>query len=81
VGLAFNGLHSYLKEKIDGTRFFTLTQLHQWTLACESQSKETSKSTRHNMHLINRNDSSSNDESKDMYVVYLIWPATTKLAS
>jgi hypothetical protein len=33
------------------------------------------------MHLIDRNDSSSNYESKDMYVVYLIWPATTKLAS
>lgn len=71
----------HLKEKIDDTRFFSLTQLHQRTLACESQSKEASKSTRHNMHLIDRNDSSSNDESNDMHVVYLIWPATAKPAS
>jgi hypothetical protein len=35
---------------------------------------EMSKLTRHNnMHLINYNDSSSNDESKDMYAVELVW--------
>jgi hypothetical protein len=33
AGLAFNGLHPYLKEKLDSTQFFLLTQLHPWALA------------------------------------------------
>jgi hypothetical protein len=32
------------------------------------------------MHLVDCNDSSSNNESKDMYVVELVWPAKTKPA-
>jgi hypothetical protein len=28
VGLAFNGLLSYLRDKLDGTHFFSIAQLH-----------------------------------------------------
>jgi hypothetical protein len=38
--LAFNGLHSYLQENIDGHTFITLSQLQQKALAQESRSKE-----------------------------------------
>jgi hypothetical protein len=34
--MAFNGLLSYLKDKLDGTQFFSIAQLHQQALACES---------------------------------------------
>jgi hypothetical protein len=33
------------------------------------------------MHLVDRNDSSSNDESKDMCVVELVWPTKAKPAA
>ena len=52
TGLAFNGLRPYLKEKLDGTQFFSLVHLHQRAMTCESRSKETSKSASHKMHLV-----------------------------
>jgi hypothetical protein len=50
AGLAFNGLRYYLKERLEGIQCFTLAQLHQRALACESRSKETTKTIRHNVH-------------------------------
>jgi hypothetical protein len=52
AGLAFNGLRYYLKERLEGIRFFTLAQLHQRDLACESRSKETAKIICHNVHIV-----------------------------
>jgi hypothetical protein len=40
TGIAFDGLHYYLKEKLEGIQFFTLAQLHHRALAYESRSKE-----------------------------------------
>jgi hypothetical protein len=64
AGLAFNGLLSYLKDKLDGTQFFSIAQLHQRALASESRFKETSKSVARTIHLIERD--SSDDESADV---------------
>jgi hypothetical protein len=36
AGIDFDGLCYYLKEKLEGIQFFTLAQLHQRALACES---------------------------------------------
>jgi hypothetical protein len=36
AGLAFNGLLSYLRDKLDVTQFFSIAQLYQRALACES---------------------------------------------
>jgi hypothetical protein len=47
-------------------------------LACENRSKETSNPIHHDMHLIDRNDSSSDDDSKDMYAAKLVWPTKAK---
>jgi hypothetical protein len=58
------------------TQFFSIAQLHQRTLAYESQSKETSKSTSHNIHLVERDN--LDDESANEYTAELIWPTKAK---
>ena len=69
AGLAFNGLCYYLKERLQGVQFFTLAQLHQRALTCESRSKETAKTIRHNIHIVECYQNSSDDESKEVYDV------------
>jgi hypothetical protein len=76
AGLAFNGLLSYLRDKLDGTQFFSIAQLHQRALACESRFKETSKLAAHTIHLIERD--SSDDKSADVYTAEFIWPTKAK---
>jgi hypothetical protein len=78
AGLAFNGLQYYLKERLEGIQFFTLAQLHQRALACESQSKETAKSIRHNVHIVECDQSSSDDESAEVYAAEIVWPKHAK---
>jgi hypothetical protein len=63
-------MRPYLKEKLYGTQFYSLTQLHQRTLACKSRSKELSR--HHDV-------SSSDNESKELHVTELIWPIKAKL--
>jgi hypothetical protein len=69
-------LLSYLRDKLDGTQFFSIVQLHQRALACESRFKETSKSVTRTIHLIERD--SSDDESADVYTAEFIWPTKAK---
>jgi hypothetical protein len=76
AGLAFNGLQSYLKEKLDCIQFFSLVQLHQRVLARESRNKETSKSIGHNVHLVECDN--SDDESMDVYTTELVWSTQAK---
>jgi hypothetical protein len=47
-------------------------------LSCESQSKDTSKVTRHNVYIVDSNESSSDNESLEVYTVELVWLAKTK---
>jgi hypothetical protein len=69
-------LRPYLKEKLDGTQFFSLVCLHQRALACEIRSKEASKSTSHKMHLVGHDN--SDDESTDVHIAKLVCPTQTK---
>jgi hypothetical protein len=69
-------LLSYLRDKLDGTQFFSIAQLQQRALASESRFKETPKSVAHTIHLIERD--SSDDESTDVYTVEFIWPTKAK---
>jgi hypothetical protein len=78
AGLAFNGLRYYLKERLEGIQFFTLAQLHQGALASGSRSKETTKTVRHNVHIVECDQSSSDDESKEVYVAKMVWPKQAK---
>jgi hypothetical protein len=78
AGLAFNGLRYYLKERLEGIQFFTLAQLHQRALACESRSKETAKTICHNVHIVECDQSRSDDESTEVYVAEMVWPKQAK---
>jgi hypothetical protein len=78
AGIAFDGLRYYLKEKLEGIQFFTLAQLHQRALACESQSKELVETVHHNVHIVEHNQSSSHDESKEVYTAEMVWPEQAK---
>jgi hypothetical protein len=78
AGLGFNGLRYYLKERLEGIQFFTLAQLHQRALACESRSKETAKTIRHNVHIVECDQSSSDDESTEVYAAEMVWPKQAK---
>jgi hypothetical protein len=69
-------LLSYLRDKLDGTQLFSIAQLHQRALACESRSKDTSKSTARTIHLVERDD--SDDESAEVYIAEFVWPTKAK---
>ena len=68
----------YLKERLEGIQFFTLAQLHQRALACESRSKEIAKTIRHNVHIVECDQSSSDDESTEVYAAEIVWPKQAK---
>jgi hypothetical protein len=69
-------LLSYLRDKLDGTQFFSIAQLHQWSLACESRFKETSKSAARIIHIVEHDN--SDDESVDVYTAEFVWPTKDK---
>jgi hypothetical protein len=78
AGIAFDGLRFYLKEKLEGIQFFTLAQLHQRASVCESRSKELVKTVHHNVHIVEHNQSSSDDEPKKVYTAEIVWPEQAK---
>jgi hypothetical protein len=47
-------------------------------LACESQSKETAKTIRHNVHIVECDQSSSDNESTEVYAAEMVWPKQAK---
>ena len=79
--MAFNGLHSHIKERLEGYDFFTVTQVHQRALAVESRSKESQESHRHHrssVHALECNSNCSDDESNDVYAAEFAWPSQAK---
>ena len=79
--LAFNGLRSHIKAKLEGNDFFAVNQVHQRALAAESQSKELHESHRHhhpNTHALEYHSDSSDDESKDVYAAEFVWSPNDK---
>ena len=79
--LAFNGLRSHIKERLEGYDFFTVTQVHQRALAIESRSKESQESHRHHhssVHALECNSDCSDDESNDVYAAEFAWPSQAK---
>jgi hypothetical protein len=81
VDLAFNGLHSYLWEKLDGHTFIILSQLQQKSLAHESRGKENKdnfKDTCCNVNYVDCDSDSSSDESNEIYAAEFCWPSKAK---
>ena len=73
TGLALEGLRPYIKEKLAGTRFCSLSVLHQQALAVESRSREVQRAARHNVNLVEYDSASSDDDSKDVYAAQFTW--------
>ena len=81
ANLAFNGLRSHVKEKLEGHDFFVVNQVHQKALAAESRSKELQESHRHhrpNTHALEYHSDSSDDESKEVYAAEFVWSPNDK---
>jgi hypothetical protein len=78
--LAFNGLHSYIKVKLEGHLFTSVNQVLDRVLAQENQSKELakSKSDRPNMHFLSDNVDTLDDESGDVYAAEFAWSSKDK---
>ena len=79
--LAFNGLRSRIKEKLEGNDFFAVNQVHQRALAAECRSKELQESHRHhrpNTHALEYHSDSSDDESKDVNAAEFVWSPNDK---
>jgi hypothetical protein len=78
--LAFNGLRSHIKEKLEGYDFIDVAQVLVRVLAHESRSKDTRlKSDRHNMHMLDYE--SSDDENKEVCVAEFTWSPNDKAGS
>jgi hypothetical protein len=80
IDLVFNGLCSYVNEKLEGYLFTLVNQVLDRALAQKNQSKELakSKSDRPNIHFLNNNVDTLDDESGDVYVVEFAWSSKDK---
>ena len=70
ANLAFNGLYSYLKEKLEGFEYHTVNFLQVKVMGLEfklKNTKDTFKPHRSNAHIIDRDSDSSDDENKEVY--------------
>ena len=80
--LAFNGLRSHIKKRLEDYDFFTVSHVHQRALAIERRSKEPQESHRHHrssVHTLECNSDCSDDESKDVYTTEFIWSSLATL--
>ena len=75
---AFQGLRSFLKQKLEGLQFLSLAQLYQRASAYESQSKEVQRSARHDINTVEGEDNGSDDESNDIYAAEFVWADKNK---
>ena len=67
ANLAYNGLHSYLKEKLNGFDFITVNHLQMRAIGLEfkfKNSKDSFKPHRSNTHIVEHNSDCSDDEEK-----------------
>jgi len=79
--LAFNGLRSYLKEKLEGFEYHTINYLQIKVLVLEfklKNAKDTYKPHRSNTHILDHDSDSSDDESKEVYAAEFVWPSKAK---
>ena len=82
--LAFNGLHSYLKEKLEGFDYITINHLQMRAIGTEfkyKNSKDTFKPHRSNTHVLDHDSDSSDDDSKEVYAAEFVWPSKAKPGS
>jgi len=79
--LAYNGLHSYLKEKLKGFDFITVNHLQMRAIGLEfkfKNAKDSFKPHRSNMHIVEHDSDCSDDEEKGVYAAEFVWPSKNK---
>ena len=82
--LAFAGLRSHLKEKLEGFDFLSINHLQMKVMGLElklKNSRESAKPHRSNVHIVDNDSDSSDDESKEIYAAEFVWPSKAKPCS
>ena len=81
VDLAFNGLCSYLKEKLEGFDFIMVNHLQMHAIGVEfkyKNSKDPFKPHRSNTHVVENDSDCSDDEEKGVYAAEFVWLSKDK---
>jgi len=79
--LAYNGLRSYLKEKLEGFDFLTVNHSQMCAIGVEfkyKNSKDSFKPHRSNTQVVENDSDCSNDEEKGVYATKFVWPSKNK---
>ena len=79
--LVFNGLHSYLKEKLEGFEYHTVNFLQVKVMGLEfklKNAKDTFKPRRSNTHILDHDSNGSDDDGKKVYAAEFVWPSKAK---
>jgi hypothetical protein len=79
--LAFQGMCSYLREKLEGHIYLSLTQLQQFSSVQENRIKNTKEilgPSHREVHVVEHSSDSSDDESCKVLTAEFVWPSTTK---
>jgi hypothetical protein len=79
--LAFQGMHSYLREKLEGHIYLSLPQLQHFSLVQENRiknSKEIARLSHREVHVVEHSLDSSDDESSDVLTTEFVWPSKAK---
>jgi hypothetical protein len=81
VDLAFGGLRSHYKEKLEGFDFLSINQVQVRALSLQykfKNSKDTYKTHRSNTHVVDCESNSSDDKEKEVYAAEFVWPSKAK---
>jgi len=73
--LAYNGLRSYLKEKLEGFDFVIVNHLQIGAMGFEfmyKNAKDSFKPHRSNMHIVEQDSDCSDDEEKEIYAAEFV---------
>ena len=84
IDVAFNGLRSYLKEKLEGFDYYNLNALQLRAMSQVTKfknSKDAYKPHRSNTHVVEYDSDSSSDEDKEVYTAEFVWPSAAKPSS
>jgi len=76
VDLAFAGLHSYLKEKLEGFDFLSVNHLQMKAIGLEiklKNAKDSYKTHRSRKHVVDHDSDSSDTEEKAVYAAEFVW--------
>ena len=79
--LAYNGLGSYLKEKLELFDFIVVNHLQMRAIGLEfkfKNAKDSFKPHRSNTHVVENDSDCSDDEEKEVYAAEFVWPSKGK---